>query len=148
MSAARSEFGLRLLYISRLLRREADAAVKRYGLSEATVLPVIQLSRMGDGVRQNTLTARLGIEAPSLVPQLDALEEAGYLARRADPTDGRAKMLYLTAQGRMLVKKIDPVLGEIRQELLAEISDADLAACLSVLERIEAAAARRRTQQE
>lgn len=147
MSTPRSEFGLRLLYISRLWRREADAAVKRYGLSEATVLPIVQLSRMGDGTRQNVLATRLGIEAPSLVPQLDALEKAGYLTRRADPTDRRAKALYLTAQGRMLVKKIDPVLGEIRQALLAEVSDAELAACFSVLERIEAAAARRRPQQ-
>ena len=146
MGAPRSEFGLRLLYISRLWRREADAAVKRYGLSEATVLPIMQLSRMGDGARQNALAVRLGIEASSLVPQLDALEKAGYLTRRADPADRRAKALYLTAQGRMLVKKIDPVLGEIRQALLAEVSDAELAACFSVLEKIEAVAIRRRPQ--
>ncbi|HEY4342824.1 MAG TPA: MarR family transcriptional regulator [Parvibaculum sp.] len=147
MTHPRNEFGLRLLFTSRLWRREADAAVRRYGLSEATVLPILQLSRMGDGTRQNALAARLGIEGPSLVPQLDALEKAGYLTRRPDPADRRAKALYLTAQGKVLLKKIDPILDEIRQALLAEVSDAELATCFSVLEKIEAAAAKRRPLQ-
>jgi len=137
---SKNEFGLWLLRISRLWRREANAAVEPFGLSEATTLPILQLGRLGDGVRQTELAAALGIEGPSLVPQLDALEKAKLVVRKPDPTDRRAKALYLTARGRVLLEKIDPFLEQIRNNLLAEVSAEDLATCFDVLEKIERAA--------
>lgn len=136
----RSEFGLWLLRVSRLWRREANAAVEGFGLSEATTLPLVQLGRLGGGVRQMELAAALGIEGPSLVPQLDALEKARLVVRKPDPTDRRAKALFLTPRGEALLKQLDPHLGEIRARLLAEVSEEDLATCFAVLEKIENAA--------
>jgi MarR family transcriptional regulator for hemolysin len=141
---AKNEFGLWLLRISRLWRREANLAVESFGLSEATTLPLLQLGRLGDGVRQMELAAALGIEGPSLVPQLDALEKAKLVLRKPDPTDRRAKTLFLTARGRALLEKIDPFLADIRNRLLAEVSETDLATCFEVLGKIQKAAQGRR----
>lgn len=136
----RNEFGLWLLRVSRLWRREANAAVEEFGLSEATTLPLVQLGRLGGGVRQMELAAALGIEGPSLVPQLDALEKAKLVIRKPDPTDRRAKTLFLTARGEALLKKLEPHLADIRARLLAEVSEEDLATCFEVMGKIQAAA--------
>lgn len=136
------EFATRLLLVSRLWRRRADEAVRAYGLTEATVLVLVQLSRLGDGMRQNALAAHLGIEGPSLVPQIDALEKAGLLERRTDPEDRRAKAIYLTSRGRRMVASIEPLVAEIRHELLADVSAEEMETCFAVFAKIEAAARR------
>lgn len=135
-----AEFATRLLYVSRLWRRRADEAVKPHGVSEATALVLVQLSRLGEGIRQTTLAARLGVEGPSLVPQLDALEKAKILKREPDPDDRRAKALFLTGKGRRLVAEIEPEVAKVRAGLLADVSEAELMTCFTVFEKIEAAA--------
>ncbi|MFZ3035559.1 MAG: MarR family transcriptional regulator [Parvibaculum sp.] len=146
MKSRTREFATRLLLVSRLWRRQADEAVGPYGLTEATTLVLVQLLRLGEGMRQNALAAHLGIEGPSLVRQIDALEEAGVLERRPDPEDRRAKALYLTPRGRRQVATIEPLIAEIRQNLLAEVSAEEMETCFSVFAKIEAAARRRGEQ--
>lgn len=137
------EFATRLLVVSRLWRRQADEAVRSYGLTEATMLVLLQISRRGEGLRQNALAAHLGIEGPSLVPQIDVLEKAGLLERRVDLEDRRAKAIYLTPRGRRMVASIEPVVAEIRADLLADVSVEELETCFAVFAKIEAAARRR-----
>jgi DNA-binding MarR family transcriptional regulator len=77
----------------------------------------------GDGSRLTDL-ARVANMTPQAMGELvDELEGLGYLARRPDPTDRRAKLITLTESGRQCVaagidtidaieRRIDDVLGE------------------------------------
>lgn len=53
-----------------------------------------------DGLRLTDLAARAGITAQSMGELVDDLEVKGYLERRPDPDDRRAKRIYLTDKGR------------------------------------------------
>jgi DNA-binding MarR family transcriptional regulator len=53
-----------------------------------------------DGLRLTDLAARAGITAQSMGELVDDLEKKGYLERRPDPADRRAKRIYLTERGR------------------------------------------------
>jgi len=53
-----------------------------------------------DGLRLTDLAARAGITAQSMGELVDDLEAKGYLERRPDPKDRRAKRIYLTDRGR------------------------------------------------
>lgn len=53
-----------------------------------------------DGLRLTDLAARAGITAQSMGELVDDLEVKGYLERRPDPDDRRAKRIYLTNRGR------------------------------------------------
>ncbi|MCA1729123.1 MAG: MarR family transcriptional regulator [Actinobacteria bacterium] len=53
-----------------------------------------------DGLRLTDLAARAGITAQSMGELVDDLEAKGYLERRPDPDDRRAKRIYLTDRGR------------------------------------------------
>ncbi|MGK9168266.1 MarR family transcriptional regulator [Inquilinus limosus] len=147
-SAARADFGFRLFLVARLWRREVDEALGRYGLSAATWQPLLHVSRLGEGIRQRDLAESLGIEGPSLVRLLDLLESQGLIERREDEADRRAKAVHLTADGRTLVEGIQGVTAEIRERLLAGISDEDMMLCLGLLGRIERNIAAGRPQQD
>jgi DNA-binding MarR family transcriptional regulator len=51
-------------------------------------------------LRLADLAARLGMTAPGAAKIVDEMEARGYLTRRPDPRDGRAKALRLAPRGR------------------------------------------------
>ena len=53
-----------------------------------------------DGLRLTEMAARAGIAVQSMAELVDDLEANGYLERRPDPDDRRAKRIHLTERGR------------------------------------------------
>lgn len=128
-----------LLQAGRQWRRLAQEVLVAHDISDAQASPLIHLGRLGNGVRQVTLAAHVGIEGPSLVRLLDQLEAAGLLERRDDLEDRRAKTLWLTPEGRRLTQRIERVLKQLRDKVLHGVSDDEIAAALRVFQAIEAA---------
>ena len=56
-----------------------------------------------DGSRLTELAAGANMTPQSMGQIVDELEELGYVVRRPDPTDRRAKLIVLTAKGRKAV---------------------------------------------
>ena len=52
-----------------------------------------------DGLRLSQLAARAGMTAQSMGELVDDLERLGYVERRADPTDRRARRIFLARKG-------------------------------------------------
>ncbi|MEY9171606.1 DNA-binding MarR family transcriptional regulator [Bradyrhizobium elkanii] len=88
------------------------------------------------------LADELGIEGPSLVRLIDLLQSEGFVERREDPTDRRAKTLHLTATGEAKVEEINRVLRRVRASLLKDIGSAELAVTFETLQLIEQRASR------
>jgi MarR family transcriptional regulator for hemolysin len=132
-----AEIGRLITRLARLWRRESDQALSDHGLSDATAIPLLVLSRQGENVRQGVLADELGIEGPSLVRLIDLLESEGLVERREDPTDRRAKTLHLTASGKAKVDQIDRILRRVRASLLKDIESEKLAVAFETLQRIE-----------
>ena len=132
-----SEIGLLIARLARAWRREADQALADHGLSQATALPLMVLSRRDKCVRQGVLADEIGIEGPSLVRLIDLLQAEGLVERREDPTDRRAKTLHLTPTGEAKAEEINRVLRRVRADLLKDIEADDLAATFDALQKIE-----------
>lgn len=132
-----AEIGRLVTRLGRIWRRETDQALSDHGLSDATAIPLLVLSRQGDNVRQGVLADELGIEGPSLVRLIDLLQAEGLVERREDPTDRRAKTLHLTATGEAKVEEINRVLRRVRANLLKDIGSDELAITFATLQRIE-----------
>ena len=131
-----------LLQAGRQWRRIAERELEALGISEACAAPLLWTSRLGGGVRQVTLAAYVGIEGPSLVRLLDQLAASDLIERRDDPTDRRAKTIWLTAAGEQLAAHIEEVLVEVRGQVLAPIDPSDLEAALRVLKAFDEVSAR------
>jgi len=75
--------------------------VRQLGFSSLSV--VHTLSRRGP-MRLTALTATEQLTQPAITSLVTRLERDGLVERRADPTDGRAVLVVLTAAGAELVQ--------------------------------------------
>lgn len=82
------------------------------------------------------LGQRLFVQWPTLVRVIEGLVADGLIRRVDNPRDGRSKLVSLTPEGMAVVRTIQPILDEERREMLATLSDAELAQCAELLHRI------------
>lgn len=86
------------------------------------------------GVRVSHLADHLGIAPRSATEVADALEAAGLLARSPDPTDRRAVLLTLTAEGRHAVARVRDRRRAAADVAIATLSPTDRAELRRLLE--------------
>ncbi len=132
-----TEFGFLVARIARRLRQAVDAEMRLIGLTEATWRPLVYVRSLGDGVRQKELASAMSIEGPSLVRLLDSLERRGFIERREDENDRRARGIHLTRAGRELAVRAARIGNGFQTRLLGNVPRADLEACERVLETLE-----------
>src|SRR4051794_128437 len=65
------------------------------------------------GTRLTVLAARSGMTHQSMGELVQYLERRGYLERRPDPSDGRARLVHLTTRGRDLIRCAVTEIAEI-----------------------------------
>jgi MarR family transcriptional regulator for hemolysin len=132
----RERFGLQFVELARRWRRALDYRLAQTGLTDATWAPLVRLHDVGDGLQQKDLALRAGLSEPSLVRLLDILEDGGLIERRADETDRRAKLIFLTDAGRASVAEIRKILTRVETDILADLSDHDIDSILDSFQRI------------
>lgn len=130
-------FTANLLTTGRQWRRVVDVALSSHGVSEAVAAPLLWIGRLGGGVRQVVIATYVGIEGPSLVRLIDQLESMDLVIRKDDPTDRRAKGLWLTPEGEKLASRMEEALDELRGKILANVDPADIEAAVRVLKAFE-----------
>lgn len=122
-----------LARLVRLLRREAPTALGPGSLSTLATLAAEGPLRAGD------LALREGVRPPTMTRIVGMLEDAGYVARTADPADGRAFLVQVTPTGAELVagtKSARAVLLQTQLQALTPQQRAALAAALPALEAL------------
>lgn len=73
---------------------------------------------------QADLGRRLGIDPGDMVRLVGAMQTDGWLERRPDPADRRRKLVAITAAGRRRLRKLDAVVAQVQDELLAALTPA------------------------
>ncbi|WP_066740567.1 MarR family winged helix-turn-helix transcriptional regulator [Cupriavidus sp. D384] len=141
IDALRFAFTGQLMLSGRQWRQISQAAVTAHGISAAAAAPLLFIRRLGGGVRQVTLADYVGVEGATLVRLVDQLCAADLVRREVDPSDRRANVLSLTETGERMAERIEVELKQLRAEVFADISEADMAASLRVLDALSRAAA-------
>ncbi|WP_341249673.1 MarR family winged helix-turn-helix transcriptional regulator [Cupriavidus pauculus] len=141
IDALRFAFTGQLMLAGRQWRQISQAAVTAHGISAAAAAPLLFIRRLGGGVRQVTLADYVGVEGATLVRLVDQLSAAKLVRREVDPSDRRANVLSLTEAGERMAEQIEVELKQLRAEVFADVSEADMAATLRVLEALSRAAA-------
>ncbi|WP_238266716.1 MarR family winged helix-turn-helix transcriptional regulator [Cupriavidus pauculus] len=141
IDALRFAFTGQLMLSGRQWRQISQAAVTAHGISAAAAAPLLFIRRLGGGVRQVTLADYVGVEGATLVRLVDQLCAAGLVRREVDPSDRRANVLSLTDAGERMAEQIEVELKQLRAEVFADVSEADMAAALRVLDALSQAAA-------
>ena len=130
-------FGFLVNDVARLFGRRFDHNGRRLGLTRAQCRTLGYLAR-NEGINQAGLADLLEIRPMTLVRQIDRMEEAGWIERRPDPADRRARRLYLTGKARPVLSRIWSVANETRDEALARLSATEATALIDLLHRVHA----------
>jgi len=129
--------GYRLADNSRQLRRLFDERVRSLGLTAAQARLLLSLERNPDE-NQVFHADQLEIEPITLTRIVDRLEEAGWVERRSDPGDRRARILHLTDKSRGIVTRLRATVETLFEDMLGGFDPGERAAFASLLERIGA----------
>lgn len=105
--------GLLLFIPYRHLESAVLDALRRHGhdlpLSDARVF-----QRIGPhGTRMSELAEAAQLTKQTTTSIVDRLERAGYVERRTDPADARARIVAITDKGREMIALTVPVVAEV-----------------------------------
>ncbi len=117
-------FGFLVSDVARMLRENFRTTTPDLGLTLAQARVLLHLSR-NEGISQVALSAILEIQPITLLRQIDRLEKAGLLERRAHPSDRRAQQLYLTPRSQPLLQKIFDRSAQMQDHVMAGLSQSE-----------------------
>ncbi len=123
--------------VSRSYKSLCDKLAARYGLTQAIAWPVLAISRKGDGVRPSTVAEEVGLGPSSVVRLIDNLVASGYVERRNDVTDRRAKRLFLTERGHQIVPPLEAELANLRKMFLKDLTEGQVSICMQVFTMLD-----------
>lgn len=89
-----------------------------------------------EGSRLTTLAEAADVTKQTAGVLVDSLVDAGYLERRPDPTDRRARLITVTPRGREVQAIGRSVTAEIEAEWLAHLGHHDVEALRGILTRL------------
>lgn len=132
----REQFPFAVARVTRRWRKMLDERLKDLGVTQARWSTMVYLQEGGEGLTQRELASLMAIENPTLVRLLDSLEQQGLIERRPCPNDRRARRLYLTDAGRAFMSDLSARAARLREEMLAGITDEEVACALNVFRKI------------
>lgn len=129
-------FGFLIHDVSRMRRIVVDRALKPLGITRSQWWVLAFLSRR-DGMTQTALAADLDLTKVAVGGLIDRMETAGFVERRSDERDARARRVFLTRAGQRLVAKIRESVDIVEAEILDTVDDDELDEAAAVLLKIK-----------
>jgi DNA-binding MarR family transcriptional regulator len=103
------QFVIQILRTAGLLLRESRGLFKPYGLTDAQFNVINVLATQADGVSQRELSDILVVDRSNITGLIDRMGQAGLVRREAVPGDRRVYSIRITAKGRRLWEKVNPI---------------------------------------
>lgn len=117
-------------YSAKVLREEgSDVTIEQWAILK-------KLQEAGD-MSQVELADSTLKDKPTVTRILDLLETKNLVKRLKDPDDRRKFIITLTAEGKKLIKKVLPVVMEVRTKGWEGLGDKDFDELKRILSRVE-----------
>jgi DNA-binding MarR family transcriptional regulator len=117
----------RLIYLLNVAQRSVQRFVagRPGGVTPAQSGLLFVLGKQ-DGLSMGEAGAALDLGLPGISGLAERMVEAGLIDRRADPADGRAARLWLTAAGRKALTRAKAGAADINGRLMDGFTDAEI----------------------
>lgn len=130
----------KLIILGHIMSHIVERRLARYDLNHTQGTILLKLSHGGPLTAQE-LAQTMRLEPPSITRALQTLERRAFIERYPHPTDGRASILAVTAEGQIMSNTLDSLLEGMTADLLEGVSEKDVArlnTCLTVIfKRVE-----------
>jgi DNA-binding MarR family transcriptional regulator len=131
--------GFVLIDVARMLRSafERRIATAGLGLTPGEARALVHVAAL-EGSRQLDIAQRMGIEPMTLSTYLDRLQSLGFIERRPDPADRRAKLIFTTPAADELITNIRVEQIDLMGHVTSGIPPEDLDLMRDRLKRLRA----------
>ncbi|MBI1881637.1 MAG: MarR family transcriptional regulator [Chloroflexi bacterium] len=113
--------GYLLVQTCKVYRGLAEKLWSEIGLHVGQDMILRQLWQ-ADGLMQSELAERLCIQAATVTKMLQRMEQTKLIERHGHPEDQRVSLVYLTEQGRALLKPYEEAWATMEQYLIEDLS--------------------------
>ena len=120
-TSTRESVGFVVREVWRLFARCLQPRIAREGVSIGMWF-VLRMLWDEDGMTQRELGERVGINGPTMVTALNAMERAGLVKRVHNQIDRRKINVFLTERGRKLKSKLWPMAAEVLELSLSGLT--------------------------
>jgi DNA-binding MarR family transcriptional regulator len=128
--------GEQFLRVGKLMRAAEAARFAPHGLTPAQGRVLGVLADATKQLCMGDLAITLGVVPRAITPQIDALEEAGFVRRHTDPHNRRSILVTLTAEGSAVHKRLrDERIGAAEQ-VFAALTPAQRLTLLELLKMV------------
>lgn len=133
---------LNIVRTAEVIRSVAADALKPYGIT-GTQYNVLRILRGAGaaGLPCGQIADRMVTQDSDITRLLDRLSTMGLIERGRSEEDRRVVTTVLSAEGKKLLTKLDPVVKQLNQELLGQLDERTIAAMIRGLEQIRERAA-------
>ncbi|HEY6744190.1 MAG TPA: MarR family transcriptional regulator [Mycobacteriales bacterium] len=106
----------------RAMEAEVLAALAEAGFDDITVAQARVFQRIAsEGSRLTDLAAAAQVTKQTAGSLVDQLESAGYVERRPDPRDGRARLVVVSERGAAAVRASQDVVAQVEARWTAHL---------------------------
>ena len=126
-----------LKMVEHLAKRIGDEHLKQIDLTQSQADVIILLAHeSGKVFRQRDIEIALNYSNPTVTGLLNRLEQKGFIVRRVDPEDSRARIISLTNKALEIIEEIYQSIRRTEQMLLDGFSEEEIELLQPLMSRI------------
>lgn len=125
MSRRQKRIGYWVIRVATDFRIALDKRTRALGIGPSDAILLRTLHDLGPSSLVE-LAQELDIPHPSIVRQIDALEEAGYAVRTQHPEDRRVKIVTLTREGIATQEKVAELMRDVHRQATEGLEAGDI----------------------
>ena len=127
----------RVIVLGQHLERGAEAALEKHGLTlgQFDILATLRRHGKKGGLTPTQLLESVVLSSGGMTARLDALAEAGYIARKPNPDDRRMVVIQLTSKGRRAIDNATRTRFAEAKDSLPALNESEMATLTGLLRR-------------
>jgi DNA-binding MarR family transcriptional regulator len=142
---AEHEALLNIYYTATGLKKRADDLFRSLCLTDVqfNVMMLLHYQSGGEdgqggcvGLSQAQLSDMMLVNRANITTLIDRMEKAGLVIRTNDSADRRTNIIKLTAKGRKLFEKAEPLYAKLVKQVMSGFNQAELKKLIAALEKV------------
>ena len=105
------------------------------GLNHTEARLLMVLRKEGGEAGQDVLANQLSVDRTNAGRALQRLEDGGYIQRRKDEQDKRAKQVEMTAKGRKAVMEIGKLRAKMAESFFGDLEEGEAETAVALLRK-------------
>lgn len=130
---------LNIYYTASCLKKRASEFFQPFGLTDVQFNALMLLHHQSGpeaGLSQAQLSDMMLVNRANTTSLIDRMEKAGLVVRTPSPSDRRYNIIKLTARGKKLLAKVEPLYAKQVKKIMAALKENEQKSMIAKLEKI------------